>query len=434
MWPAQGQSPRPSLQRPSSFPINPPACPAQARFSAFYASWRFAPIWFAGNTAKPAANELISIMERSSLDGIASGPQYAAQLRSAVNQAVATGSPQAIAYAEHSLSEALVFYAQMMDRPVPGMIYGYDYMKPKPRSADQILRTAAGSPSLEVYLSSVANPNSIYTSIRDAAWNQMQSTGSAVADPRVVANLERARGMPAKGRFVMVNSATQMLYMYQDGVPVDSMKVVVGDYDKYIPRWMPTPLVTSMMFYVIHNPYWNAPDFLVRKNIAPLYLKQGDSYFKWRGYHVMSDWTKDATILPNNSVDWKAVAAGKANPRIRQDPSPDNFMGQLKFPFANPEGIYLHDTDEGDRDLFTKSERTRSNGCIRLEGAPRLARWLLGHEPMPTGEPEYPEQLPRGVPVYVTYLTALPENGQLTFVKDIYKLDPDSTTRVAAGH
>lgn len=400
--------------------------PTSSEVRAFYDGPRFVPIWFTGNAPKPAVNDFLSILRRAPLDGIAPGPQYAVQLRSAVRQA-ASGSPEAMAFAEHSLSEALVLYVQRMDRPTTGMIYSYDYLKPRQHSASEILRIAAGAPSLQAYLQQVANPNTIYTSIRESAWNQMQATGSNAPDSRVIANLDRARAMPAKGRFVMVNSATQMLYMYDNGAPVGSMKVVVGDYGKYIPRWMPTPLVASMMYYVIHNPYWNAPDFLVRKNIAPRYLAEGEKYFKWRGYKVMADWTKDASVIPASQIDWKAVAAGKLNPRVRQDPGASNFMGQLKFPFSNPEGVYLHDTDPEDSKLFALTERTRSNGCVRLEEAPRLARWLLGHE-LAAGstEPEYAEQLPKGVPVYLTYLTTVPENGQLSFVNDIYGWDATS--------
>jgi murein L,D-transpeptidase YcbB/YkuD len=239
--------------------------------------------------------------------------------------------------------------------------------------------------------------------------------------------------MPAKGRFVLVNPATQMLTMYENGVPVDSMKVVVGDYGKK--RNLPTPMITSMMFYVIHNPYWNSPDHLTRENIARRYLAEGDRYLKSRGYKVMSDWTKEATVIPASEIDWKAVAAGKVHIRVRQDPGPDNFMGQLKFPFENPEGIFLHDTDPADRVLFKKADRAESNGCVRLEDAHRFARWLLGHEPVATtDQAEFPERLPQGVPVYVTYLTAQVTDGQLAFVKDIYGWDPaGGSTQVAAG-
>jgi murein L,D-transpeptidase YcbB/YkuD len=411
--------------------------PSAAQVQAFYSTYRVAPVWFSGNAAKPAATEFIQILQRSPLDGLANGQQYAAQAQSALAQATATGSPQAIAFADHTLSEALVLYAQAMNRPVPGMTYAYDYMRPKPVDASKVLQLAAGSPSLESYLHSVADPNTVYTSIRDAAWRQMQARGSTVADPRVVANLNRVSAMPAKGRFVMVNSANQMLYMYQDGVPVGSMKIVVGDNGQFLKNRADTrtPLITSMMFYVIHNPYWNSSDTLTRLNIAPRYAAEGDKYLKGRGFRVMSDWTNNATEIPASQVDWKGVRAGKVSIRIRQDPGPQNFMGQLKFPFANPQDIYLHDTDPGDRNLFSLAQRTRSNGCIRLENAPGLATWLLGHQPDESiAQAEYPEQLARGVPVYVTYVTAQPENGQLTFLKDIYGWDRAAGgTEVASG-
>jgi murein L,D-transpeptidase YcbB/YkuD len=426
----------PAQQSLTQLPYQSANLPTAGEVGAVYAGWRYAPIWFNGAAAKPAVNDLLAILQRAPLDGIAAGPQYAAQLQAAVQQA-ATGSPQAIAFAEHSLSEALVLYAHTMDRPAQGMTYGYEYLKPKMRSASELLRIASATPSLEGWLRELANPNPIYASIRDAAWKQMQASGTAVADPRVIANLDRTRGMPAKGRFVMVNSANQMLYMYQDGMPVGSMKIVVGDNGQYLKNRPDTrtPLVTSMMFYVIHNPYWNSSDTLTRLNIAPRYAAEGEKYFKSRGFRVMSDWTHNATEVPLSSVDWKGVRAGKVSIRIRQDPGPDNFMGQLKFPFANPQDIYLHDTDNADRNLFSLAQRTRSNGCVRLENAEGLATWLLGHAPDKSiTQPEHPEQLARGVPIFVTYITAQPENGQLTFLKDVYGWDPAGTSRqVASG-
>jgi murein L,D-transpeptidase YcbB/YkuD len=426
--------PAPPPAAPVQLPYQSANLPTSAQVQAFYASHPYS-IWFNGNSAKTAATELVQILQRSPLDGVADGQQYAAAAQAALQQA-ATGSPAAVAYAEHTLSEALVLYAQAMSRPVPGMTYAYDYMRPKQRSAAEILAIASGAPSLDAYLQQVANPNAVYTSIRDAAWQQMQASGSTVPDPRVVANLERASGMPAKGRFVLVNSATQMLYMYQDGVPVGSMKVVVGDNGTHLKNRPDTrtPLVTSMMFYVIHNPYWNSSDVLTRLNIIPNYRREGEAYFKRRGFKVMSDWTNNATVIPTSDVDWNAVAAGKLSVRIRQDPGPQNFMGQLKFPFANPQDIYLHDTDPGDRDLFAHSQRTNSNGCIRLDNAKGLATWLLGHEPDESiTQAEYPEQLRQGVPIYVTYLTAIPQDGQLTFVKDVYGWDPAGGSQVASG-
>ncbi|HEU5482942.1 MAG TPA: hypothetical protein VFU80_07635, partial [Sphingomicrobium sp.] len=153
--------PQPAAAAPVQLPYQSANLPTSGEVRSFYSGWRYSPIWFNGNAAKPAASELIEILKRAPLDGLSPGPEYAAQLQAAVNQAVATGSPQAIAFAEHSLSEALALYAQIMNRPGNSYIYAYDYLKPKSPTAHEVLRTAAGAPSLERYHSQVANPNSI---------------------------------------------------------------------------------------------------------------------------------------------------------------------------------------------------------------------------------------------------------------------------------
>ena len=254
--------PVPAAPAPVALPYQSAGLPTASQVRGFYAGWRFSPIWFSGTAAKPAAGELLNILQRAPLDGLSPGPQYAAQVQAALQQANTTRTPEAIAFAEHTLSEALVLYAQVMDRPASAYIVAYPHLAPKAPTADQVLRTAAGAPSLERYLSQLANPNSVYTSIRDAAWKQMQASGSTAVDPRVVANLDRARIFPSTGRWVMVDSATQRLTMFENGAPVDTMKIVVGDPWK---NKLPTPMIASMMYYVVYNPYWNVPHHLVRK-------------------------------------------------------------------------------------------------------------------------------------------------------------------------
>ena len=58
-------------------------------------------------------------------------------------------------------------------------------------------------------------------------------------------------------------------------------------------------------------------------------------------------------------------------------------------------------------------------------------RWLFGHQPaaLTSKAPEQHVALGRGVPVYVTYLTAQPGDGKMTFADDIYGLD-----RLAGSH
>jgi murein L,D-transpeptidase YcbB/YkuD len=196
------------------------------------------------------------------------------------------------------------------------------------------------------------------------------------------------------------------------------MKVVVGSKKKYE---LPTPMIASTMYYVVHNPYWNVPHHLVRR-MAPNLSKA--SYRQSNGYEIMSDWTANATPIDASTVDWDAVREGKLQVRVRQKPNDDeNSMGDLKFPFDNPEGIFLHDTPK--KEYFALASRDLSNGCVRLEDARRFARWLLRREPVePNGGAEQFVQMAAGVPVFTTYLTAQVENGELAFVKDIYGWDP----------
>ena len=398
--------------------------------AAFYNTLRKSPIWFRGGVPDAAAGELVAILKRAPYDGLASGPQVAAQVEQAIARA-SSGNPADVTTAEQMLSAAWVLYVQTLKRPTPGMIYAYPVLSPATNSrADQILLTAAAAPSLSAYLQSAANVNPIYASIRDAAWREAQATGNLTPDPRLLANLERARTLPSRGRFALVDSASQRLFMYENGQMVDSMKVVVGDKDKL---GLPTPLIASVMHYMTFNPYWNVPHHLVRKTVAPGYLKQGGAkYLKAKGYEVMSNWTDDATVLDPDSIDWKAVQAGTKQIRVRQLPGPTNSMGKMKFPFPNGQDIFLHDTPT--REHFAKAQRTISNGCVRLEDARRFARWLLGREPVaPSDGTEVRVQLPAGVPIYLTYLTAQPTDKGLTYLKDVYGWDRPSSQQVAVN-
>jgi murein L,D-transpeptidase YcbB/YkuD len=233
----------------------------------------------------------------------------------------------------------------------------------------------------------------------------------------IALNLERARALPAgKGRFVMVNVAEQRLYMWEDGRPVDSMVVVVGKPKN------PTPLMAAYIRFASLNPYWYVPPDLATERIAPKVLKQGLKYVDELGYEVMSDWDKDASIINPKTVDWKGVAAGKVEVLIRQKPGPHNSMGRIKFMFPNDQGVYLHDNPE--RELFSEASRLYSGGCVRLEDAWRLSRWLFGRELTWEGAgTEEPVMLTPAVPVYITYLTAMPGETSISFFDDVYGRD-----------
>ena len=392
--------------------------------SRFYTASKNAPIWFRAGQAE-AGPMLVNILRRAPLDGFLRGTQLATDVEAALAKAQ-TGDPAAVQAAERVLSGAWIAYVQAIHAPTPGMLYGEKWVTPVVPSSFAVMREALKAPSLSQHLKSVSDINPIYAALRDAAVNEAKKPGGGDS-ARYAANLERVRSVPATGKFVLVDAATARLWMYENGSPVDSMKVVVGDQAKL---GLPTPMIASVIWYATFNPYWHVPDHLARK-IAEKHAKGIEAYLKTNGYEVVSDWNA-TQILPASGVDWKAVAAGTEHVKIRQLPGSTNSMGKLKFNFANSEGIYLHDTPT--KVYFSQANRHLSNGCIRLEDAKRLGRWLMGREPVaPTTAAEQHVNLPAGVPVFVTYLTAQPHIGENALVRDVYGWDARSTITAAAA-
>jgi murein L,D-transpeptidase YcbB/YkuD len=211
---------------------------------------------------------------------------------------------------------------------------------------------------------------------------------------------------PARGRYLLVDAASARLFMVEDGEVRDSMKVIVGK-----PATQ-TPTIASKIYYATLNPYWNVPADLARTLIAPHVLSEGVTYLRERNYQVLASFDDGAPEIAPETVDWQAVAAGRARVKVRQLPGPANSMGSIKFGFPNNDGVFLHDTPK--KELFASDQRNISNGCVRLEDAPRLARWLLGRDPGDFGsQPEEQVLLPQAVPIYITYLNA-PANVPLT--------------------
>ena len=240
-------------------------------------------------------------------------------------------------------------------------------------------------------------------------------------------NMERARRLPAPGavkRYILVDSASARLWMMEDDRAVDSMKVVVGG-----PK-SPTPMMAAQMRFANVNPYWNVPSDLVASLIAPRVLAQGPAYLAERRYEVLESWDKDAGVIDPMSVDWQAIADGGTEQRVRQLPGGANSMGAIKFMMPNEYGIYLHDTPN--KDLFGSEERWVSNGCVRLEDAARLARWIFGAVPRPT-DPDKEDflELYQPLPVYLTYLTVGDDGGGPRFLADPYGRDAKVLTRFA---
>ena len=395
-----------------------PHSPNALNVRYFYERRNYAPIWFRAGAGDEAIGQLLSVLRRAPIDGMANGPQVALSVEAAV-AAARSDDPLKVKEAELALSAAWVDYVHTIQRPNNNVIWGDPSLVLKPSHPDRVLALLSAAPALASHLQSVSSVNTIYARLRDVAITEAAANGGRPSD-RLALNMERARIIPGTGKFILVNSAEQRLHMYENGQSVGSMKVVVGDKDKL---GLPTPIIASSMHYAIANPYWHVPPHLIRSAVAPNAARQGEAYLKAKGYEVISDFSKNPTILPASSVNWKAVAAGTEKIIMRQKPNGENSMGKMKFPFPNREGIFLHDTPR--REHFAKANRAISNGCIRVEDYRKLAYWVFGRDVAAVGsEPEQHLSLPRGVPVYVTYLTMAPdETGNLASFTDRYGWD-----------
>jgi L,D-transpeptidase YcbB len=219
----------------------------------------------------------------------------------------------------------------------------------------------------------------------------------SVAPQLYVDNLSAAE-IPPQGPYVLVDAASARLYMIDDGRVQDSMKVIVGKPDT------PTPALKDVINYATLNPYWHVTPELTRTLIATNVLKEGPAYLSQHGYEVVSAFAHDARVIPPDTIDWKAVAAGAEQIYVRELPGPANSLGHFKFDLPNGNGIYLHDTPR--KELFAQDQRDLSHGCVRLEDAQRLAKWLLGKDPPATSTPEENVLLPHPVPITISYLDA----------------------------
>jgi murein L,D-transpeptidase YcbB/YkuD len=371
-----------------------------------------------------AAPELMRLVTTAQADGL-DPRRYRVRDLPRLVRAAQGGNPQAVARADRALSDLFVRYAQDLRRaPNVGIIYVDNELRPQAPSAAALLQAAAAAPDVGAYMRDMGWLHPYYAQLR----RQLTDGRPDPATRALVAkNMARVRSLPASGRYVLVNVAAQRLFMIENNQTVDMMRVVVGK-----PVY-PTPMMAALIRYTSLRPYWNVPSDLAAERIVPNVIKGGAPYLRAKGYQVLSDWSDKAKVISPASVDWQAVAAGKKEVRLRQLPGPANSMGDMKFMFPNAQGIYLHDTPQDE--LFGEAARLFSGGCVRLEAAHRLATWLYGKPLKAKGAtPEQKVHMEKPVPVYLTYLTAVPSGNQLAIYEDIYRKDgtPPLQRRVAA--
>lgn len=240
---------------------------------------------------------------------------------------------------------------------------------------------------------------------------------------QIIVTLERWRWMPANlgQKYILVNIPSFEAQTYDQGKLIFKMPIIVGK------AYRETPVFYSQIINVIFNPSWNVPKMIAVSDKLPLIQKKGADYLTQKKIHVYQNGVE---VNPHH-IDWSHVSKQNFNFHFRQDPGAMNALGRIRFTIVSPFDVYMHGTPE--QELFDKTKRTFSSGCIRLEDPVKMAEFVLGDaqkwspdliraevdqgktETIPLKDP---------VAVYIQYFTVFVDNtGTLHILEDVYGQD-----------
>jgi L,D-transpeptidase YcbB len=235
-------------------------------------------------------------------------------------------------------------------------------------------------------------------------------------------NLERARVLQdIPPTAVVVDIAGFEVSLFRGGQRLLRSRAQVGR------PYRSTPVFRDEIRYIEFNPTWTVPPTILKNDVLPG-IKRDPRSLKSRNMQVL---TRDGAVVDPATVNWQ-LYPGRGFPyMIRQQPGPENALGRVKVMFPNEHMVYLHDTPS--RDLFNRSERTFSSGCIRVEKIEQMVELLLD-DPQQWSRAAIDDtiaarqtrriSLANPVPIYLVYWTVqVEDDGEVHFKRDPYDQD-----------
>lgn len=243
---------------------------------------------------------------------------------------------------------------------------------------------------------------------------------------QISANLARLRTLPAWGgtRAIVINVAGFDLNLIENDKVAFHSPVIVGRSSR------PTPALSSVVTEIVVSPFWHVPRSIAVRDILPK-IKRDPSYLQIQGFRVFRASDDSRKEIAGDSVPWESLNKDNFPYILVQDPGPRNALGRVKFVLPNDKDIFVHGTPA--RELFNRTLRAFSSGCIRVARIQELAEFLLKREgvvsyrdftnALRTGETRR-IKLATPIPIHIVYLTAWADaDGQTHFRDDIYSLD-----------
>lgn len=234
-------------------------------------------------------------------------------------------------------------------------------------------------------------------------------------------NLVRVQAMaPALAdRYVVVNIPAAFIEVVEGGMVQRRHTAVVGRIDRQ------TPILKSRIHQINFNPYWNVPVSIIRRDLIK-YMNENPNYLTEQKIRILDGSGQE---LQPTQINWQTEEA--VNYRFRQDPGPQNSMGNVKINFNNPHAVYLHDTPT--KGLFGQNARFYSSGCVRVDQVQDFVAWVL-RDNGDWGSPEIGNVFATGErkdvevtnppEIHTTYISAWANrNGVVSFRDDVYEFD-----------
>ncbi|HVF95720.1 MAG TPA: L,D-transpeptidase family protein [Flavisolibacter sp.] len=253
---------------------------------------------------------------------------------------------------------------------------------------------------------------------------------------RIAITLDKYKMLsPLPGEYIWVNLPAYFLEVRQGDSVALTSKVICGK------PATKTPQLTGDISNMVTYPQWTIPESIIKKEILPG-LKRNAGYTQRRGYSLVD--LKGNAISPY-SVNWAKYKTGIPY-KVVQGSGDANALGIMKFNFANPYAVYLHDTNQ--RYLFSKSARALSHGCVRVQKWRELAYLILRRDSLADTTRYTPAdslnswlankkkrvlKVHQPLPLFIRYFTAEGRDGKLVIHDDIYEEDKRIREKVFAA-
>lgn len=218
--------------------------------------------------------------------------------------------------------------------------------------------------------------------------------------------------------FILISVPLFKLEVFKKNKKIMTQKIIVGMHSRK------TPFMTSNITHIVFFPTWSMPISIFEKD-KKKHIVENPGYIKSNDCYVRDEYGE--RVDPHD-INWSYISKDYYPYSIIQNPGINNALGVIKFHMDNNQAIYLHSSPKKKQNLFEKTNRALSSGCIRVEDPKSLLKLLLnkGDEYIDNNLKEIKTkyiELKKRIPVIITDICVEADQGDVQF-GDLALIDP----------